>query len=105
MTSRFVNPKRKQTRLLPAHLAVASLAALIAAGDHAGARSGLSERSVESGESRPARHPLLAIVSPRNQPITVYDAQGWIPRAPVSSGSKGRETPPRILRVLQELEE
>jgi hypothetical protein len=48
MTSRFVNPKRKQTRLLPAHLAVASLAALIAAGDHAGARSGWSERSVES---------------------------------------------------------
>src|SRR5258707_14938060 len=52
MTSRFVKPKRQQTRLRPVHLAVAGLAALIAAGDHAGARSGWSERSVESVESR-----------------------------------------------------
>src|SRR6478609_2035164 len=80
MTSRFVNPKRKQTRLLPAHLAVASLAALIAAGDHAGARSGWSERSVESVESRSAGDPIMAIISLRNQRITVYDAKGWILR-------------------------
>jgi hypothetical protein len=71
MTSRFVNPKRKQTRLLPAHLAVASLAALIAAGDHAGARN---ERSVDSVELRNAGDPIMAIVSLRNQRITVYDA-------------------------------
>ena len=78
MTSCFVNLKRKQTRLRPAHLAVASLAALIAAGDHAGARSGWSERSVESVESRSAGDPIMAIVSLRNQRITVYDAKGWI---------------------------
>src|SRR5258706_5402251 len=105
MTSRFVNPKRKQTRLLPAHLAVASLAALIAAGDHAGARSGLRERSVESVESRSAGDPLMAIVSLRNQRITVYDAKGWILRAPVSSGSKGRETPAGIFSVIQKVED
>src|SRR5258706_3047089 len=105
MTSRFVNPKRKQTRLLPAHLAVASLAALIAAGDHAGARSGWSERSVESVESRSAGDPIMAIVSLRNQRITVYDAQGWILRAPVSSGQKGRETPAGIFSVIQKVEE
>ena len=101
MTSRFVNPKRKQTRLRPAHLAVASLAALIAAGDHAGARSGWSERSVESVESRSAGDPIMAIVSLRNQRITVYDADGWILRAPVSSGQKGRETPAGIFTVIQ----
>jgi hypothetical protein len=105
MTSRFVNPKRKQTRLLPAHLAVASLAALIAAGDHAGARSGWSERSVESVESRSAGDPIMAIVSLRNQRITVYDAKGWILRAPVSSGSKGRETPAGIFSVIQKVED
>jgi hypothetical protein len=54
MTSRFVNPKRKQTRLRLAHFAIAGLAALIAVGDHAGATDGRSERSVESIESRTA---------------------------------------------------
>jgi hypothetical protein len=105
MMSRFVNPKRKQTRLRPAHIAVASLAALIAAGDHAGARSGSSERSVESVESRSAGDPIMAIVSLRSQRITVYDAKGWILRAPVSSGSKGRETPAGIFSVIQKVEE
>jgi len=67
MTSRFVNPKRKQTRLRPAHLAIASLAALIAAGDHAGARSGWSERSIESVESRSAGyHIAAALTIPEN---------------------------------------
>jgi hypothetical protein len=102
MMSRFVNPKRKQTRLRPAHIAVASLAALIAAGDHAGARSGWSERSVES---RSAGDPIMAIVSLRSQRITVYDAKGWILRAPVSSGSKGRETPAGIFSVIQKAED
>src|SRR6202165_757889 len=102
MTSRFANPKRKQTRLRSAHLVVASLAALITAGDHAGARSGGSERSVES---RSAGDPLMAIVSLRNQRITVYDAKGWILRAPVSSGQKGRETPAGIFSVIQKVED
>src|SRR5258708_7852078 len=101
MTSRFVNPKRKQTRLRPAHLAIAGLAALIAAGDHAGATDRRSERSLESIESRTASEPIMAIVSLHNQRITVYDANGWILRAPVSSGQKGRETPAGIFGVIQ----
>jgi hypothetical protein len=105
MMSRFVNPKRKQTRLRHAHIAVASLAALIAGGDHAGARSGWSERSVESVEARNAGDPIMAIVSLRSQRITVYDAKGWILRAPVSSGSKGRETPAGIFSVIQKVED
>ena len=43
----------------------------------------------------------MAIVSLRSQRITVYDADGWILRAPVSSGQKGRETPAGIFSVIQ----
>src|SRR6266404_4421601 len=103
MTSRCVNPKRKQARLRAVYLAVASLAVLIAAGDDAGARSG--ERSIESIESRSAGEPIMAIVSLRDQRITVYDAKGWIMRAPVSSGQKGRETPAGIFSVIQKEED
>jgi len=103
MTSRCVNSKRTHTRLRPVYLAVASLAVLIAAGDDAGARRG--ERSIESIESRSAGEPIMAIVSLRSQRITVYDAKGWILRAPVSSGSKGRETPAGIFSVIQKVED
>src|SRR5258706_8492537 len=103
MTSRCVNPKRKQARLRPVYLAVASLGVQIAAGDDAGARSG--ERSIESIESRSASEPLMAIVSLRDQRITVYDAKGWILRAPVWSGRKGRETPAGIFSVIQKVED
>ena len=43
----------------------------------------------------------MAIVSLRSQRITVYDADGWIMRAPVSSGQAGRETPAGIFSVIQ----
>lgn len=105
MTSRCVNQKRRQTRLRPAHLAIAALAVLVAAGDHAAARGGPGERSIESIESRSAGDPIMAIVSLRSQRITVYDAQGWILRAPVSSGQKGRETPAGIFSVIQKVED
>jgi hypothetical protein len=101
MRSRFVIAKRKQTRLRPPYLAIAGLAALIAATDHAGATDRSSERQIESIESRTAGEPIMAIVSLRNQRVTVYDAQGWILRAPVSSGQKGRETPAGIFSVIQ----
>ena len=60
-----------------------------------------SERSVESIQSRMAGEPIMAIVSLQSQRITVYDANGWILRAPVSSGQRGRETPAGIFSVIQ----
>jgi lipoprotein-anchoring transpeptidase ErfK/SrfK len=96
-----VNPKLRQTRLRPAHVAIASLAVLIAAAGDVGATDRRGERAVESIEARTAGEPLMAIVSLRNQRITVYDANGWILRAPVSSGQKGRETPAGIFSVIQ----
>ena len=43
----------------------------------------------------------MAVVSLRDQRITIYDSKGWILRAPVSSGQKGRETPSGIFSILQ----
>ena len=43
----------------------------------------------------------MAIVSLSDQRVTIYDADGWILRAPVSSGQSGRETPAGIFSVLQ----
>ncbi|WP_426528907.1 L,D-transpeptidase family protein [Bradyrhizobium sp. McL0615] len=105
MTSRCVNPEYRQRRPRPACLAVAALTALIAAGGDAHARGGRSERPIESIQSRSAGEPTMAIVSLRSQRITVYDANGWILRAPVSSGTKGRETPAGIFSVIQKVEE
>ena len=51
--------------------------------------------------SRAAGDPVMAIVSLQNQRITIYDANGWILRAPVSSGQRGRETPAGIFSVIQ----
>jgi hypothetical protein len=94
----FFDQKRKQTALCVAHLALVSLVALVATNDFVDAASPRNDQSVVS---RPAGEPIMAIVSLRDQQITVYDAKGWIMRAPVSSGQKGRETPAGIFSVLQ----
>ena len=75
---------------------------MITAGDLAGAASSRNERSIETVESRTAGEPIMAIVSLRSQQITVYDANGWILRAPVSSGQKERETPAGIFSIIAE---
>jgi hypothetical protein len=88
-------------RLQPVYLAIAVLAALTAAGSHADATERRGERAVEAIETRTAGEPVMAIVSLRSQRITIYDANGWMLRAPVSSGQKGRETPAGIFSVIQ----
>jgi L,D-transpeptidase-like protein len=106
MTSPCVNPKPKQGALRPAHLVIAGLAALMVTGDHAAtAKNNRTEIPVEFIQSRAAGEPIMAIVSLRDQRITVYDAAGWILKAPVSSGQKGRETPAGIFSVIQKEEE
>jgi hypothetical protein len=74
---------------------------LSAAASHAGATERRGDRAIESIESRTAGEPVLAVVSLQSQRITVYDANGWILRAPVSSGQRGRETPAGIFSVIQ----
>jgi hypothetical protein len=101
MTSCFASPKHKRTRSRTARLALAGLALLMSRTDHAGAINGLGEGSAAAIESRSAGGPIMAIVSLRSQRITVYDTNGEILRAPVSSGEKGRETPAGVFSVIQ----
>jgi lipoprotein-anchoring transpeptidase ErfK/SrfK len=58
-------------------------------------------RSTETSAPRDAGEALMAVVSIKSQHVTIYDADGWILRAPVSSGTKGRETPSGVFTVLQ----
>src|SRR5207247_4898072 len=58
-------------------------------------------KGVEVVQSRTAGTPIMAIVSLGSQRVTIYDADGWILRAPVSSGRKGYETPAGIYAVIQ----
>jgi hypothetical protein len=97
----FREPKRRKKKSGIAYFVLAALTALVATGDHVGAAERHGERAVESMESRTPGEPILAIVSLQKQRITVYDAKGWILRAPVSSGQRGRETPAGIFSVIQ----
>src|SRR5262245_8899094 len=58
-------------------------------------------RSSETAAPRQAGEALMAVVSIKSQHVTIYDADGWILRAPVSTGTKGRETPSGVFTVLQ----
>src|SRR6516165_8984110 len=93
-------PRKCKVAWVLAVCAAAGLALIVAA-DPAAAASRRNDQSPESIQPRVAGTPLLAIVSLRHQRITVYDAEGWILRAPVSSGQKGYETPAGIFSVIQ----
>jgi hypothetical protein len=101
MPSGLVKARHKRPGTRPVHLAIAAVAALTLMGGHVAARGSRSQTAIESVRSRTAGDPIMAIVSLRSQRITIYDAQGWILRAPVSSGQKGRETPAGIFSVIQ----
>jgi len=101
MTHGFSSRKSRQACLKPAYFVIAGLAALVAVGGDARAGRVRNERPVESVESRAAGEAILAVVSLHRQRITIYDANGWILRAPVSSGRTGRETPAGIFSVIE----
>ena len=55
----------------------------------------------EATAPRQAGEPIMAIVSIKTQQITFYDADGWILRAPVSTGKTEHETPAGIFAVVE----
>ena len=57
--------------------------------------------TTEATAPRKAGEPIMAIVSIKTQQVTFYDAEGWILRAPVSTGTTGRETPAGIFAVIE----
>jgi L,D-transpeptidase catalytic domain len=56
---------------------------------------------IEATAPREAGEPIMAIVSIKSQRVTFYDAEGWILRAPVSTGTTGRETPAGVFAVIE----
>ena len=82
--------------------AAAVLTALTAAPPaDAAPRQAPPERTTEAAAPRAAGEPIMAIVSIKSQQVTFYDADGWIFRAPVSTGTTGRETPAGVFAVVE----
>ena len=84
-------------------MTLAATAALTAAppADAASRQPPRPERTTEAAAPRDAGEPIMAIVSIKSQKVTFYDADGWILRAPVSTGTTGRETPAGVFSVVQ----
>jgi hypothetical protein len=91
---------RRATMPLCVRHAIIGLAAMLATclANPADAMRHRDAQPVETVETRTAGAPLMAIVSLGNQRVTIYDADGWILRAPVSSGQTGYETPAGVYR-------
>ena len=82
-------------------VAVTAIAALTTLTVDAKAKQTRTAAVVEATAPRDAGEPIMAIVSIKTQQIVLYDADGWIRRAPVSTGVKGRETPSGIFAVVE----
>src|SRR5580658_2377161 len=85
----------------PAIVTLAAMAALTALAADAAARQTRPAPPTEATAPRDAGEPIMAIVSIKTQQVTFYDADGWILRAPVSTGTTGRETPAGVFAVIE----
>src|ERR1700751_3676289 len=84
----------------PALVTLAAMAALTALTAGAAARQA-RPAPTEATAPREAGEPIMAIVSIKSQKFTFYDADGWILRAPVSTGIAGRETPAGVFALIE----
>jgi lipoprotein-anchoring transpeptidase ErfK/SrfK len=108
MTNRCTTPQSTEVvrRWAPPAIvtlaATAALTALTAASPaDAAPRQTPPEQTTEGAAPRDAGEPIMAIVSIKSQKVTIYDGDGWVLRAPVSTGTAGRETPPGVFSVVQ----
>src|SRR5580658_5365099 len=85
----------------PAMVMFAAMAALTALTADAAAKQARPAPPTEATAPREAGEPIMAIVSIKAQKVTFYDADGWILRAPVSTGIAGRETPAGVFALLE----
>jgi hypothetical protein len=85
----------------PAIMTLAAIAALTALTAGAAARQARPAPLKEATAPRDAGEPIMAIVSIKTQHVTLHDADGWILRAPVSTGTTGRETPAGVFAVVE----
>jgi hypothetical protein len=84
----------------PVLAALAAMAALTALSAGAATQARPTQIKAETAP-RTAGEPIMAIVSISTQKVTYYDADGWILRAPVSTGVKGRETPAGVFALIE----
>src|SRR5437764_1337604 len=85
----------------PIIVTLTAMAALMALTADASARQARPASPTEATAPRHAGEPIMAIVSIKTQQVTFYDAEGWILRAPVSTGTTGRETPAGIFAIIE----
>src|SRR5262245_41989739 len=102
--SRTAQSTAAMRRFGPAAIAaLAAMAALTALTADAQTQT-REPRAVQAKEAiapRAAGELLMAIVSIKSQQVTFYDADGWILRAPVSTGTEGRETPAGVFAIVE----
>ena len=90
----------------PAMVTLAAVVALTALNADAAPRQARpAPPPKEEVAPRDAGEPIMAIVSIKSQQVTFYDADGWILRAPVSTGTKGRETPAGVFAIVEKKED
>ena len=86
---------------LPVKALLAAMAALSVLTADAAVAQTRRAQVTEATAPRQASEPIMAIVSIKTQQVTLYDADGWILRAPVSTGTTERETPAGIFAVVE----
>jgi hypothetical protein len=85
----------------PAIAMLVAMAGLTAPSADAAPRQARPAAKAEVTAPRAAGEPIMAIVSIKGQKVTFYDADGWILRAPVSTGITERETPAGVFAVIE----
>jgi len=98
-----LHAKQQHPKLGLASLAMIALAS-VSTLDSASAAS-RQRHSGDAAEESLSRDAVMAVVSIKDQHVTIYDADGGRMRARVSSGRTGYETPVGVYSVLQKEEE
>jgi hypothetical protein len=104
MVNRLISPKSAvaMRHWRPSAVVVfAAITAFIAPIADAAPKQAHRSQPAETTAPREAGEPIMAIVSIKSQQVTFYDADGWILRAPVSTGIKERETPAGVFAVVE----
>jgi L,D-transpeptidase catalytic domain len=105
MTSQLTPARSTRLRAagLYASAAIVALAATAAltAPPAAAKQAAAAAHPTQMVAQRPAGDPIMAVVSIKSQQVTFYDTEGWILRAPVSTGTTGRETPAGVFAVVE----
>jgi len=96
------NVKRVGVKRVGVSAARITLLALMVAALGAPAQAKSRDRRDAEEVSRPiGGPPVMAVVALSEQHVTIYDAEGKILRAPVSTGQTGYETPAGIYSILE----